>query len=337
MSATNVTFDRNSATGGDGRRFGGRTRSTTRSARVAGVAGALWVQGRGRNGGDPVAVELTGVDFLRNTATGAAGGSQGWRAWPPHEGGRVVGGAFGTVEWSALAATDVTFADNTAHGGGAGPNAPWAGPNTGTGGVHPGQSLRESPASMNRRRDCPSATNTSQGGTGNDLPLRVREPRPARGQLRLRRRDADVQRDRYGHRSRCGRIPLASGTSFVGNRAIGGQTGEGRNRNSAAADSRRRRIDDDRAVPKASRRRPIHRQLGDRGTGQNPLRRWPQSLRSPNRGPGKVAAVDTEQRVPQQHRGRGRRCFRHRLPADRRWRFLQQRRWNRHLRHPVRR
>lgn len=227
VSATNVTFDRNSATGGDG--LDGSAANPFDNevgAGGRGSAGALWVQGRGRNGGDPVAVELTGVDFLRNTATGGEAGSQGLASLAAKQGGRVVGGAFGTVEWVSLAMTDVTFADNTARGGGAGPNAPGAGPNTGTGGVaQGGGAYVESPASMQTAR-LSFCHNTSQGGTGSDSAAGSGTEAGkggfgyGGGMLMYNATGTGIDPGVV--------IPFGiRDTSFVGNRAIGGQTGEG--------------------------------------------------------------------------------------------------------------
>lgn len=227
VSATNVTFERNSAAGGNG--LDGAVSNPFDNevgAGGRGSAGALWVQGLGRDGGDPVAVELNGVEFARNTATGGAAGSQGLATLAAKQGGRAVGGAFGTVEWVTLGMTDVTFVANTARGGGSGPNAPGAGPNTGTGGVaQGGAAYVESPASMQATR-LSFCHNTSQGGTGsNSAPGSGTEAGEGGfgyggGMLMYNATGTGIDPGVV--------IPVGiRDTSFVGNRALGGQTGEG--------------------------------------------------------------------------------------------------------------
>lgn len=226
VSAANVTFRRNSATGGKG--LNGSASNPYGNDVGAGgraSAGALWVQGRGLAGGDPVPLELNRVTFARNTATGGAAGAQGTAFLAGQQGGRAIGGALATVDWVDVSLDNVTLADNVATGGGAGPNAPEAGPNTGTGGVgQGGGAFLESPASLQATR-LSVRHNTAQGGKGSDSP-------PDSGT------EAGEGGFAYG-----GGILLINNTAglgppvvitvgirqtdVVGNRAVGGQGGEG--------------------------------------------------------------------------------------------------------------
>ena len=70
------------------------------------------------------------------------------------------------VDWVAVSMADVTFDNNLAQGGGAGPNAPGAGSNTGTGGVgEAGAFFLESTASVDASQ-LSVRDNTARGGQG---------------------------------------------------------------------------------------------------------------------------------------------------------------------------
>lgn len=169
VSVTRVRFRSNSATGGDGldgsasNPYGNDVGAGGRAS-----AGALWVQGNGVDGGDPVRLNLNRVTFSRNSATGGAAGMQGSAFLAGQQGGRAIGGALATVDWVNVSMEDVSLTDNIAAGGGAGPNSPDAGANTGTGGVaQGGGAFLASPASV-QATHLSVRRNTSRGGKGSD-------------------------------------------------------------------------------------------------------------------------------------------------------------------------
>lgn len=226
VSATNVTFRRNAATGGNGldgsasNPYGNDVGAGGRAS-----AGALWVQGRGLTGGEPVPLELNRVTFAHNAATGGAAGAQGAPYLAGQQGGRAIGGALATVDWVDVSLENVTLADNVATGGGAGRNTPDAGPNTGTGGVgQGGGAFLESPASLQATR-LSVRHNTAQGGTGADSgPDSGTEGGEGGfaygGGILLINNTAGLGPPVV--------IPVGiRQTGIVGNRAVGGQGGEG--------------------------------------------------------------------------------------------------------------
>jgi hypothetical protein len=169
VSATDVTFRSNSATGGNGL-DGSASNPYGNEVGLGGHAsgGALFVQGRGIAGGDPLPLELNRVTFSRNSATAGAAGAQGTAFLAAQQGGRAIGGGLATVDWMNVSMENVTFTGNAATGGGAGPNAVDAGVNTGTGGVSQGGgAYLESPASV-QATHLSVRHNTSRGGKGSD-------------------------------------------------------------------------------------------------------------------------------------------------------------------------
>ena len=170
LSATGVTFAHNSARGGDGL-DGSASNPYGNGVGGGGNAsgGALWMVGPGRYE-DPIPLDLTGVLFCDNTATGGSAGAQGLPTLAAQQGGRASGGGFGAVEWVAVTMDDVTLRDNLAQGGGAGANASAAGNNTGTGGVaQGGGALLVSPSSI-QATHLSVRHNTARGGRGADAP-----------------------------------------------------------------------------------------------------------------------------------------------------------------------
>lgn len=169
VAATSVTFENNSATGGDGL-SGSDSNPYGNGVGGGGKAsgGALWMQGRGQYGGDPVQLDLTKVEFARNSAVGGSAGAQGLASLGPNQGGRVAGGALGAVNWVQVAINDVTLVKNLGEGGGVGDNASGSGSRTGTGGVvQGGAAFLDSPASVVATH-LTVDRNTARGGKGAD-------------------------------------------------------------------------------------------------------------------------------------------------------------------------
>ena len=227
VSATQVTFEKNSATGGDG--LSGSASNPYGNGVGAGgksSGGALWMQGRGQSGGDPVRLDLTKVEFSRNSTVGGSAGAQGLASLAPNQGGQVVGGGMGVVNWVQVAISDVTFEENLAEGGGAGDNAPGSGPKTGTGGVvQAGAAFLDSPASVianHLRVEC----NTARGGKGADS---APGSGPAAGEGGFAYGGGVViSNSTGGITDPPATIPISISQSLItGNRVIGGKPGAG--------------------------------------------------------------------------------------------------------------
>ncbi len=226
LSASEVVFTCNTATGGDGldgsvdNPYGNEVGGGGNAS-----GGALWMQGRGTIDESVAPLNLDRVVFEDNSATGGSAGAQGSATLSTKQGGRAVGGALGAADWAAVSMADVSFADNLAEGGGVGRNAADSGSVTGTGGVgEGGAAFLESPSSLNIVR-LSVRDNTALGGQGaNSLPDSGTEA----GEGGFAYGGGVFLNNATGGLHEPVVIPvLIRDAEIVGNRAIGGEKGEG--------------------------------------------------------------------------------------------------------------